>query len=331
MQCDRLRRREFITLIGSAAAWPLTARAQQGGMRRIGILMNTAADADREASLAIFVKVLQDLGWSEGRNMRIDVRWAGGNPDEIERYAKELVALAPDVIVATGNAGMPPLLRATRTVPIVFNNVADPVGAGFVETMARPGGNVTGFLQFEYTLSGKWLELLREIAPQVTRAVVLRDPLITGGVGQFAVIQATASSIGMEVSAIDLRDVGEIERAVARFARTPNGGLVLTSSALSVVHAKLIIALAAQHKLPAVYYRRYFAVSGGLISYGYDVDEQFRGAARYVDRILKGEAPADLPVQAPTKYELVLNLKAAKSLGLNVAPMLLARADEVIE
>ena len=254
-----------------------------------------------------------------------------GPGPEIRRHASELAALAPDVILATGTAGMRPLLQATRTIPIVFCNVADPVGAGFVDTLARPGGNATGFIQFEYTLSGKWLELLKQLAPGVTRVAVLRDPEITSGIGQFAVIQSVAPALRVEVSAINVRDAGEIERAVAALAHTPNAGLILTASALAVVHGELIIALAAQYKLPAVYYRRYFVTSGGLISYGYDVVNQYRSAAGYVDRILKGERPADLPVQAPTKYELVINLKTAKALGLEVPPMLLARADEVIE
>jgi putative tryptophan/tyrosine transport system substrate-binding protein len=328
-----MRRREFITLLGgAAAAWPLTARAQQAErVRRIGVLMNTTENAEQLASIAAFQQVLQQLGWTEGRNIRIDVRWGGGEPSEIRRQAEALVALAPDVIVATGNAGMPSLLQATRIVPIVFNNVADPVGAGFVDSMAQPGGNVTGFLQFEYTLSGKWLELLKQAAPNVTKAAILRDPLITAGVGQFAVIQSVAPSVGVEVRAINVRDAGEIERAVTRFAGTPNGGLILTASALSVVHHDLVIALAARYKLPAVYYRRYFATRGGLMSYGYDVLEQFRGTAHYVGRVLHGEKPADLPVQAPTKYELVINLKTARALGLEMPATLLARADEVIE
>jgi putative tryptophan/tyrosine transport system substrate-binding protein len=327
-------RREFITLIGGAAAagaWPLIARAQQADrMRRIGVLMNVD-DADQRVSYAAFLQVLQQLGWTDGHNVRIDTRWAGGHASDIRRQATDLAALAPDVIVATGTASMTPLLEATRTLPIVFVNVADPVGAGFIDSMARPGGNVTGFVQFEYTLSGKWLELLKQIAPGVTRAAVLRDPAITSGIGQFAVIQSAAPSVGVEVSAINVRDAGEIERAVTAFARSPNGGLILTASALAVAHRELIIALAAQHKLPAVYYRRYFVASGGLISYGYDVVQQYRGVAGYVDRILKGEKPADLPVQAPTKYELVVNLKTAKALGLEIPQTVLGRADEVIE
>jgi putative ABC transport system substrate-binding protein len=328
-----MRRREFIGLIGGASVWPLVAGAQQGErMRRIGVLMNTAADDPEPArSLATFVQRLQQLGWTDGRNVQIDTRWAAGDADRIGRYAVELVALAPDVIVVTGTAAMAPVLQATRIVPIVFANIADPVGAGFVDNMARPGGNATGFMQFEYSVSAKWLELLREIAPRVARAAVLRDPALTSGIGQFAVIQSVAPSVGVEVSPVSVRDAGEIERAVTAFARSGNGGLILTASALSVVHRDLIIALAARHKLPAVYYRRAFVISGGLISYGYDVADQYRGAAGYVDRVLKGEKPADLPVQAPTKYELVVNLKTAKALGLTVPQTLLARADEVIE
>jgi putative ABC transport system substrate-binding protein len=294
--------------------------------------MNVAAD-DPEAQdmVAVFLKALQQRGWTEGRNVHIDIRWAAGDAAEIRRHAAGLVAAAPDVIVATGTAAMGPLLEATRAVPIVFANVADPVGAGFVDSMARPGGNATGFVQFEYGLSGKWLELLKEIAPGVTRAAVLRDPAITGGVGQFAIIQSVAPSLGVDVKAINMRDAGEIERAIASFASSPNGGLILTASALAVAYRDLIIALAARHKLPTVYYRRYFVATGGLISYGYDVVQQYRGAAGYVDRILRGENPAGLPVQTPTKYELIINLKTAKALGLTVPPSLLARADEVIE
>jgi ABC-type uncharacterized transport system substrate-binding protein len=326
-----MNRRDFITLLGGAATWPLAARAQGERVRVIGVLMNTTVTAEQQANLAAFQQVLQQLGWSDGRNVRADTRWAGGDAREIRRHAGELAALAPDVILATGTVAMVPLLQATQTIPIVFNNVADPVGAGFVNSLARPGGDATGFTQFEYTLSGKWLELIKQIAPGVTRVAVLRDPAVTSGIGQFAVIQAVAPSLGVEVSAINVRDAGEIERAVAAFARSPNGGLILTASALAVVHRELIIALAAQHKLPAVYYRRYFAASGGLISYGYDIVQQFRGAAGYVDRILRGEKPADLPVQAPTKYELVINLKTAKALGIDIPTSVLARADEVIE
>jgi ABC-type uncharacterized transport system substrate-binding protein len=328
-----MTRREFIALLGgAAAAWPLAAAAQQGDqMRRVGVLMNTVENPDQQASLAAFQQGLQQRGWTDGRNIRVDTRWAGGQAAELRRHAAELVALAPDVILATGAAGMAPLLEATRTIPIVFVSVVDPVGAGFIDSLARPGGNATGFLQLEYTLSGKWLELLKEIAPAVKRVAVLRDPGITAGIGQFAVIQSVAPALGLEVSAINLRHAEEIERAVTAFARTPNGGLILTASALSVVHRELIIALAARYNLPTVYYRRVFAATGGLISYGYDIVDHFRRAAGYVDRILKGEKPADLPVQAPTKYELVINLKTAKALGLEIPPTLLARADEVIE
>jgi putative ABC transport system substrate-binding protein len=327
-----MKRRQFITLLaGAAAVWPVAARAQQGErMRRVGVLMNTSPDEDQQASVAAFLEVLQRLGW-DGRNMHVDLRWAGGTTPEIRRHAAELSALAPDVILATGTAAMGPLLQATRTVPIVFNNVADPIGAGFVDTLARPGGNATGFVQFEYTLSGKWLELLKEIAPNVTRVAVLRDPDITSGIGQFAVIQSVAPALGIEVSAINLRDPTEIDRSIAATARLPNGGLILTSSAAAVLHRDLIITGTARYGLPTVYYRRYFVARGGLISYGYDVVDQFRRAAGYVDRILKGEKPADLPVQVPTKYELSINLKTAKALGLEVPPTLLARADEVIE
>jgi ABC-type uncharacterized transport system substrate-binding protein len=281
--------------------------------------------------LAVFLQTLQQLGWIEGGNVRIDIRWAGGDAAEIRRHAADFVAAAPDVIVSTGTAGMGPLLQATRTLPIVFVSVADPVGAGYIDTMARPGGNVTGFLQSEYALSGKWLELLKQIAPRVTRVAVLRDPEITSGIGQFAVIQSVAPSLGVEVSAINVRDAGEIERAVTVFARSPNGGLIVTASALTAVHRELIVALAARHRLPAVYFVRRFVIAGGLISYGADVATQYRGAAGYVDRILKGEKPADLPVQAPTRYETVINLKTAKALGLDVPATVLVRADEVIE
>ncbi|MGB8589572.1 MAG: ABC transporter substrate-binding protein [Pseudolabrys sp.] len=330
-----MRRREFIGgILGSAATCPLAARAQQGEqMRRIGVLTSGAAadDPDGQVRSAAFVRGLQQLGWTDGRNIRIDYRWGAGDADNMRKYAAELVALAPDVILASGTASVAPLLQATRTVPIVFVQVTDPVGAGFVDSLAHPGGNATGFLLFEYAISAKWLELLKEIAPRVSRAGVIRDPAQTAGTGQFGVIQSVAPSLGMDVSAINLRDAPEIERGIAAFARSANGGLILTSSALSVVHRDLIVTLAARHKLPAVYYRRQFVTGGGLISYGPDVAEQNRRAAGYVDRILKGEKPADLPVQAPTKYELLVNLKTAKALGLTVPTSLLARADEVIE
>jgi ABC-type uncharacterized transport system substrate-binding protein len=329
-----MKRREFITLLGGAASWPLAARAQQGErVRRIGVLTagTDANDPDAQARNAVLMQTLQQLGWAEGRNLRIDYLWGEGLPDAIRKHATELAALAPDVILASGTASLGPLLQATRTVPIVFVNVSDPVGGGFVDSLSRPGGNATGFMQFEYSLSGKWLELLKQIAPGVTRAAVLRDSALTSGIGQFAVIQSVAPSVGVEVRPINVREAGEIERTVATFARSPNGGLVVTSSALAVRHRELLIALAARHKLPAVYYRRYFVASGGLVSYGYDLVDQYRRAAAYLDRVLKGEKPADLPVQAPTRYELVINLKTAKALGLDVPATVLARADEVIE
>jgi len=326
-----MRRRAFIAALGGAAAWPLAARAQGERVRRIGVLL-PVDDADWQAGYAAFVETLRHSGWTDGRNVQIETRWAGSRTSDLQRHATDLVALAPEVLVAGGTTTLAPLLQATHTVPIVFAAIADPVGAGFVDSMAHPGGNATGFVQFEYTLSGKWPELLKEIAPSVTRAAVLRDPLLANGIGQYAVIQSVAPALGVDVTVINLRDAaGDIERAVAAFAASPNGGLILTGSSLAVAHHELIIALAAKHKLPAVYYRRYFVASGGLISYGYDVLQQFRGAAGYVDRILKGEKPADLPVQAPTKYELAINLKTAKALGLAMPPSVLARADEVIE
>jgi putative ABC transport system substrate-binding protein len=327
-----MRRREFISLLGGAAAWPLAVRAQEReGVRRIGVLMAIEEDdPERQVRITALKHGLEQTGWIDGRNVQIDVRWGAG-VDNVGRNATEMVATAPDVIVSSGTTSLTLLLKATRAVPIVFVNVADPVGAGLVDSLARPGGNATGFMQFEYSLSAKWLELLKEIAPGVTRAAVLRDPAITAGVGQFAVIQSVAPSARMEVSAVSVRDAAEIERAVAAFARSSNGGLIVTSSALAVVHRELIITLAARHRLPAVYYRRLYATGGGLISYGYDLVDQFRQAAGYVNRILRGEKPGDLPVQAPTKYELVINLKTAKALGLEVPPTLLARADEVIE
>jgi ABC-type uncharacterized transport system substrate-binding protein len=324
-----------MTLLGGAAvAWPLAARAQQGErMRRIGVLMGQAADdPEAQARVAAFVQGLQELGWSDGRNMRIDIRWPAGDAERARRYATELVALAPDVILAPGNFTMGPLLQATRSVPIVFGSIIDPVGAGFVQSLARPGGNATGFILFEYAMSAKWLELLKQIAPSVMRAAVIRDPAIPSGVGQWGAIQTAAPSFGVEVSPINVRDdAGDIERAVAAFALASNGGLILTGSALAGLHRNLIITLAARHKLPAVYFERFYVTAGGLISYGPNLVDQFRLAAGYVDRILKGEKPADLPVQVPTKYELAINLKTAKALGLTVPDNLLARADEVIE
>ena len=329
-----MRRREFITLVsGAAAAWPLAARAQQGGrMRRVGVLQNLASDDPAEqARLMAFGQGLQELGWTIGQNVRIENRWSAGDPERIRRNTEEMVALAPDVILASGNAGVAPLLQATRTVPVVFVIVPDPVGAGFVDSLARPGGNATGFIAYEYGLSGKWLEVLKEIAPGVTRAAVIRDPALASGPGQFAAIQSIAPSLGVEVSPVNVRDAGEIERAITAFAHSPNGGLIVTGSALVGIHRHLIIALAARHKLPAVYVERTYVAAGGLISYGSDFLDQYRRAASYVDRILKGEKPADLPVQQPTKYELVINLKTANALGLDIPPTLLARADEVIE
>ena len=335
MRFNQLGRREFITLLGGGVvAWPLTARAQQPErMRRILVLISTAAD-DPDAQgplIAAFLQGLQKLGWTDGRNVQINTRWGGSNPDRMRTYVAELAALVPDVILAIGPATLEPLLKATRAVPIVFVTVPDPVGAGVVESLARPGGNATGFTQFEYNLSGKWLELLKEIAPGVTRAAVLRDPAMPDGIGQFAAIQSVAPSLRVEVNPVNMRDATEIERAVAAFARSSTGGLIVTSSVFAVNHRNLIITLAARLRLPAVYYRRLFATSGGLISYGPDFSDQYRHAAGYVDRILKGEKPADLPVQVPTKFELVINLKTAKALGLTVPPTLITRADEVIE
>ena len=329
-----MKRREFITLLGGAVvAWPLTARAQQPErMRRVGVLMGPAVDdPEGQARIAAFLQRLQQLGWTEGRNVQIDTRWATANADNIRRYAAELVAVAPDVIMATGSAILAPLLQTTRAVPIVFVHVPDPVGAGFVDSLAQPGGNATGFINFEYGISGKWLELLKEIAPSVTRAAVIRDAAITAGIGQWGAIQSVAPSVGVEVSPVNVRDAGEIERALAAFGRASNSGLIVTASALATVHRNLIITLAARYKLPAVYSERTFVTAGGLISYGPDLVDQYRRAAGYVDRILKGEKPADLPVQAPTKYELSINLKTARALGLSIPPTLLARADEVIE
>jgi putative ABC transport system substrate-binding protein len=330
-----MRRREFITLLGGGAvAWPLTARAQQAEReRRIGVLvLGTANDPRVQIRLAAFKQGLQQLGWIEGHNLRIEYRLGAlGDADRTRKYAEELVALVPDVIFASGTAQVGPLLRATRTVPIIFVLVADPVGAGFVDSLARPGGNATGFVQYEYGLGGKWLELLKEIAPRVTRAAILRDADITAGVGLWGAIQTAAPSMGLEVSPVNVRDATEIERAITVFARGPNGGLIVTGSALSLASGDLIVALAIRHKLPAVYFSRDFVDDGGLISYGPAIVDQFRRAAGYVDRILRGEKAADLPVQAPTKYELVINLKTAKALGLTVPQSLLTRADEVIE
>jgi putative ABC transport system substrate-binding protein len=328
-----IRRREVLTLLGgAAAAWPVGAWAQQGErVRRIGVLASPAEDIESRARIGAFVQGLQEAGWTEGRNVRIDTRWGGGDPDLFRRYAAELVAFGPDAILVSGGSSMGAMLAATRTVPIVFVQVTDPVGAGFVESLSRPGGNATGFTQFEYGISAKWLELLKQIAPGVTHVAVLRDPAIASGVGQFAVIQSVAPPLGVELTPVNVRDAGEIERAVTSFARRSNGGVIVTASALAVVHRDLITALVARHNLPAIFPFRFHITGGGLMSYGPDSIDPHRRAASYVDRILKGEKPADLPVQAPTKYELVINLKTARALGLTVPATLLARADEVIE
>ncbi|HXX07314.1 MAG TPA: ABC transporter substrate-binding protein [Pseudolabrys sp.] len=328
-----MRRREFIKVIaGSATAWPLVARAQQGErMRRVGVISGGRSDdPSLLARNTAFVQELAQLGWTDGRNVRIDYRAGEGDADDLRKYAAELVALAPDVILAPGGPAIERVLQATRVVPIVFVIAIDPVGSGFVESLSRPGGNATGFMMFEYNLCGKWLELLKQVAPHVTRVAVLRDPATSTGVGQFAVIQSAAPSLGVEVIPINVRDAPEIERAVTAFARTGNDGLIVTAGPLRG-HGNLITALAARHKLPAIYANRFYVVGGGLVSYGADFVDQYRRAASYVDRILKGEKTADLPVQAPNKYELVINLKTAKVLGLTIPPAVLARADEVIE
>jgi putative ABC transport system substrate-binding protein len=328
-----LKRREFISLVGGAAAWPLAARAQQSErMRRIGMLLPATPNQEEfQAWVGTFLQTLALSGWTIGRNIRIDTRWATTDAAAIRKHAAELAALAPDVILAHNAASTAALLQATRTVPIVFAVAVDPVGAGLLDSLARPGGNVTGFMTFEYSIGGKWLELLKQIAPSVTRAAILRDPTQGGGTSVFAAIQAVAPSLRVEVNPVNLRDAAEIERAVAAFARSANGGLIMPGSAAAVSHRELIIALAAQHKLPAVYSERSYADLGGLISYGPSLIDQYRRAAGYVDRILKGEKPADLPVQAPTKIETTLNLKTAKALGLAIPPGVLATADEVIE
>jgi len=331
-----MRRRDFVrAIVGSATAWPLTLGAQQSKpkpMRRVAALMPYSPnDPVAQNRNAAFLQGLQQLGWTVGQNVQIEYRWSAGNEDDTRKYAAELVALAPDVIFVAGNAGVEPLRRLTRSVPIVFVSVPDPVGAGFVDSLARPGGNITGFTPFDYGIGAKWLEVLKEIAPNTTRAAVLRDPNITAGTGQWGAIQSVSPSFAIEVSPINLIDPAEIDRAIAAFARSPNGGLIATGSALTVARRDLIIALAARYRLPAVYYDRNYVAAGGLISYGSNNVEQFRLVAAYVDRILKGEKPGDLPVQAPTKYELVINLKTAKALGLSVPQSLLARADEVIE
>jgi ABC-type uncharacterized transport system substrate-binding protein len=328
-----IRRREVITLLGgAAAAWPLAARAQQPErVRRIGVLMSTReGDPQRQAQLAAFMQRLTELGWADGRNVRLDVRWTTGSGDAARKYAAELVALAPDVMISDTSFNVAAVQQATRTVPIVFGGVIDPVGAGLVDSLARPGGNTTGFTAFEYSIGAKWLELLKEVAPRITRAAVLRDPTIAAGIGQFAAIQATAP-FGIELSAVGLHDAAAIEPAVAAFARDANGGLVMTAAPFGANHPDVIPTLAVRYKLPAVYPWRYSVNAGGLMSYGSDLASQFRSAAQYVDRILRGEKSANLPVQAPTKYELVINLRAAKAIGLEVPPTLLARADEVIE
>jgi putative tryptophan/tyrosine transport system substrate-binding protein len=324
-----VRRRDFITLLGGAAAWPLAARAQQPqGMRRIGVLEGLSADdQEAQARVSMFAQGLRELGWVEGRNVEFVVRLG----PTIRKHAEELAALAPDVILAAGSAAAGPLLQATHAVPVVFVIVPDPVGAGFVASLNRPGGNATGFLSLEYSVGAKWLELLKEIMPGMTRVAVIRDPAISAGLGQFAAIQAVAPSLGVEVTPVNVRDPAEIARDLATFARVPKGGLIVTGSALAGTHRHPIAKLAAEHKLPAAYIQRLFVEAGGLISYGPNFHDQFRRAAGYVDRILKGEKPADLPVQAPTKYELVINLKAAKAIGLELPQTLLARADEVIE
>jgi putative tryptophan/tyrosine transport system substrate-binding protein len=328
-----LRRRDFITLLGGAAAtWPLAVRAQQPErVRHIGMLNILGLDdPEAQARTKEFEQTLQQLGWTVGRDLKIETRQVGGDTDRLRRYAAELIALAPDVIVSVGSLAVAPLQQATRTIPIVFVNVPDPVGAGFVQSMANPGGNITGFLNFEYSMSGKWAELLKQIAPNVTRALVLRDPASAAGIGQFAAVRSAAQSLGIELTPVNVRDADEIERNVVAFARSGNGGMIVTAGG-SAAHRGQIISFAARHKLPSVYPYRYYAVDGGLITYGPNTRDLFRRAAGYVDRILKGEKPADMPVQAPTKYELVVNLKTAKALGLTIPQSLLATANEVIE
>jgi putative ABC transport system substrate-binding protein len=330
-----MRRREFLSLFaGATAAWPLAARAQSppDRVRRIAVLMQyPESDTEAQARLSAFRGGLHDLGWDEGRNVRIDYRMDAGDLESIRRAATELVALAPDVILANGGSILGPLQQVTRTLPTVFVSVVDPVGAGYVQSLARPGGNATGFTQFEYGIAGKWLEMLRQVSPHVTRALVIRDPSQTAGIGQFAAIQAVAPAFGVELSPVDVRDLNEIERSIAAFAQTPNSGLIVVVSAVALIHRGQIARLAAEHRLPAVYPQRPFVASGGLVSYGPDLVDPYRRAAGYVDRILKGERPADLPVQAPTKYELVVNLTTAKALSLDLPPSLLSIADEVIE
>ena len=328
-----MRRRDFITLLGGAAALPLAARAQQpDGMRRIGVLMNVAVDdPEAPARVGAFSQGLAELGWTIGRNVRIDYRWYAGDADAARKYAAELIALTPDIVLASGTLGVTAIQRVAGPVPIVFALVADPVGAGIVNSLARPAENATGFMLYEYSLSGKWLELLKQIAPRVTRAAVIREQANAAGIAQFGAIQALAPSLGVQVSPVNVRNVNEIESGIATFARTVNGGLIVTGSATATIHRHLILKLAAQYNLPAIYANRPSVVDGGLISYGPDRVDEYRRAASYVDRVLKGEKPADLPVQAPTKYELVINLKTARALALDVPASVLARADEVIE
>jgi len=328
-----MKRRNFMSLLGGAAAWPFAARAQQPEpMRRIGVLMQIAeGDAESKIQVAEFLRELRELGWVVGRNVKLDTRWAGGDSDRIRKYAAELVALAPDVVLASGGTVVGALQQASRTVPIVFVNVTDPIGRGYVASLAEPGGNATGFTSFEFGIGGKWLELLKQIAPGVARVAVLRDPVITAGMGYLAAIHAVAPSFGVEVSPVDVRVKSDMERAIAAFARTPNGGLIITPDPAAIAHREVIIALASQYRLPAIYPFRYFAAEGGLISYGPNAIEQFRRAASYADRILKGEKPGNLPVQAPTKFELAISLKTAKALDVAVPQMLVSRADELIE
>jgi putative tryptophan/tyrosine transport system substrate-binding protein len=329
-----MKRRDFITLLGSAAAtWPLVARAQQREqIARIGVLMSAAAeDPEGRSRFAVFRQALQKLGWTEGQNLRIDVRWAAADAALERKFATELVSLTPDVILATASPTVAALQSVTRTVPIVFAHSVDPVGAGFVDSLARPGGNATGFVLFEYGIAAKWLELLKEIAPNVARVAVLRDPAIASGIGQFGAIQSVAPSFGVELTPVNVRDAGEIERAISAFARSSNGGLIITAVPLALVHRDLIVTLAARHKLCAVYYSRSYVTAGGLISYGTDIHDLYRRAAGYIDHVLRGEKPSDLPVQAPTKFETAVNMKTAKALGITIPASLLTRADEVIE
>jgi putative ABC transport system substrate-binding protein len=331
MQFDQLKRRDFIALLGGAAAWPLAAKAQHEGVRRIGLLFPLPPGPLWQRRLAEFTKELRRLGWTDGRNIQLETRWSAGDPADTRRSAAELVAHEPEVVLVTGGVGMGAMLQTSQALPVVFVIVPDPVGSGFVASLARPGGNATGFMMFEYNIVGKWVQTLKQIAPHMTRAAILWDPTTIVGVGQFAVIQSVAPSFGVDVSPITLSNNAEIASAVSAFAREPNGGLILTASAKSAVHHNLIIELAARHKLPAIYNERSNVEAGGLISYGPNFLDQYRQAAVYIDRILKGEKPADMPVQAPTKYELVINLKTAKELGLSVPSTLLAQADEVIE